>query len=111
MRKRLIGWFILLPISIVLIWFALANRQMVTLNFDPMSQSNPLIPPVQVPLFLFVYLVLILGVLLGGVATWFTQGKQRREKRRWRKQAVQLEKEAAANSNQPSASLQLANDR
>ncbi|MCB9992682.1 MAG: LapA family protein [Hyphomicrobiaceae bacterium] len=111
MRRRLIGWFLLLPLSLVLIVFALANRQTITLNFDPTSETSPLIPPVHVPLFLLIYVLLIAGILLGGVATWFTQGKQRREKRHWRKHAARLEKEAAANSNQPSGSLQLANDR
>lgn len=93
MFKRLVGWFILLPLSLVLVIFALANRQLVEVNFDPLSLPSPLLPSLKVPLFLVIYAVLITGVFLGGFAAWFAQRGQRRQKRLWRRQARTLEKE------------------
>ena len=93
MFKRLVSWFILLPLSLVLVVFALANRQMVTVNFDPLSLPSPLLPSFRVPLFIVIYLVLIAGIFLGGFAAWFAQRGQRRQKRLWRRQARTLEQE------------------
>ena len=39
MIRRIVGWVVLVPLCIVLIVFALANRQLVVINV------NPLVPP------------------------------------------------------------------
>ncbi len=104
MKKRLVGWFVLLPLCVVLVIFTLANRHMVELRFDPfgpLGGQAPLVPPVQVPMFVVIYGVLIAGVALGGMATWFTQGAQRREKRRWRKEARKLARAREVSSKKP----------
>jgi len=93
MFKRLVSWFILVPLTLVLVVFALANRQFVRVNFDPLSPQNPLLPSLEIPLFVVIYAVLIVGVFLGGFAAWFAQRGQRRQKRLWRRQARQLEQE------------------
>lgn len=108
MLKRLVSWVFLLPLCFVLILFGLSNRQIVTINFDPLTQTAPLVPPLSLPLFFVMFGFLIFGVLLGGLATWFSQGKQRKEKRRWRREATRLEKEAqVTKSNATAADLQL----
>ena len=82
MTRQLIGWFLLLPLSVLLIVFALANRQLVVVNFNPLTPVDSLnAPGFGVPLFFVIYAVLLIGVLLGGVATWFAQGHHRIEKR------------------------------
>lgn len=91
MTKKLVGWFVLLPLCVVLALFALANRHAVEVRFDPFADTNPLVGPVDIPMFVVIYAVLILGVVLGGTASWFAQGRQRREKRQWRKKARELE--------------------
>jgi uncharacterized integral membrane protein len=104
MRKRLVGWFVLLPLCVVLVIFTLANRHMVELRFDPfgpLGGQAPLISPVQVPMFVVIYGVLIVGVALGGMATWFTQGAQRRGKRHWRREAKKLAHERDVSSKKP----------
>ena len=50
-------------------------------------------PETGVPLFLVIYLVLLVGVLLGGVATWLAQARVRAERRHWRREAALLTKE------------------
>jgi hypothetical protein len=90
MTSRLVGWFVLVPLCLALIVYALANRQAVVVNFNPFIPADAPQPGFGVPLFLVVYVVLLVGVLLGGVATWFAQGHHRAEKRRYQRRNAQL---------------------
>lgn len=93
MTKRLTAWLILVPFCLVLVLFTLANRQRVIVQFDPFMSDPAIVPAIEVPLFLVIYFMLIVGVVLGGVATWFSQGGQRLQKRQWRSKAKQLQTE------------------
>ena len=94
MVKRILGWVVLVPLCLVLIVFALANRQLTVVNFNPFVPSAALTAPgVGMPLFLVIFGVLLVGVVLGGVATWFAQGWVRREKRQWQREADRLGRE------------------
>jgi len=95
MIRRIVGWFVLVPLCVVLVLFALANRHSVPVRFDPFAASTATawLPEFAVPMFLVIYGALILGIILGGVAVWFTQGRQRREKRHWKREADRLERE------------------
>jgi uncharacterized integral membrane protein len=95
MIKRIVGWFILVPLCVALIVFALANRQVVLVQFDPVSPENPLVAGIHVPLFIVIYFMLICGILLGGIAVWFAQGRYRRDRRAFRRQAAKLDGELA----------------
>jgi len=90
-KKRLVAWLVLIPFCILLVLFTLANRQIVLVRFDPFVSDPAILPALEVPLFLIIYFMLLIGVILGGVATWFAQGGQRRQKRLWRKKAKQLQ--------------------
>ena len=82
MLRRIVGWVVLVPLCLVLVVFALANRQLVVVNFNPFVPSEALTTPgVGVPLFLVLFTVLLFGVVLGGIATWFAQGQHRRDER------------------------------
>ena len=94
MVRRIAGWVVLVPLALALIVFALANRQLVVVNFNPMIGTEMLAAPsFGVPLFLVVYAVLLVGVVLGGVATWFAASHIRQEKRQWRREAERLGRE------------------
>ncbi len=95
MVKRLVGWFVLLPLCILLVVFSLANRHVIEVQFDPFLSRPPLVPSLEVPLFLVIYAVLIFGIILGGTAAWLAQGGHRRRGRRWHSRARQLEEEKA----------------
>ena len=58
---------ILVPLALLAVAFAVGNRGDVSLSFDPFSDTPY---TVDVPLFIVVFAALILGVLIGGVATW-----------------------------------------
>jgi uncharacterized integral membrane protein len=80
MRKFLTG-LVLIPLGLIFIVFAVANRHLVTVSFDPFNSSNPAIA-FTLPLFVVIILVAILGVVAGGSATWLRQRHWRRAARR-----------------------------
>jgi uncharacterized integral membrane protein len=65
--RRLLVWAILLPLAVVFLVFAVANRASVTISFDPFSATAPAYA-VTVPLFLVMFVALILGVIVGSFA-------------------------------------------
>jgi uncharacterized integral membrane protein len=77
---------ILIPLGLIFVVFAVANRHMVTVSFDPFNSSNPSYG-VTLPLFVVIIAVAIAGVVAGGTATWFRQ-------RHWRRAARQHEADA-----------------
>jgi uncharacterized integral membrane protein len=83
---------ILLPIAIIVVLLAVANRGPVTLSFDPFSRE-PLFTA-TLPLFAVIFLAVALGVLIGGTAAWMAQAKHRREKRHLRREARHLRHES-----------------
>jgi uncharacterized integral membrane protein len=94
MVNKIVGWLILVPLSVVLVLFALANRHLVALNFNPfVTTSGDPAPGYGVPLFVVLYAMLLIGVLAGGIATWFAQGPHRRREKHWRREAQQLSEE------------------
>ena len=80
MRKFLKA-LIIIPLALILIIFAVANRHFVTVSFDPFNATTPAVA-VQMPLFALIIAVAILGVIAGGLATWFGQRHWRRSARR-----------------------------
>lgn len=79
MLRRIVLVLILLPLSLGVIALAVANRHAVQLVLDPFAGEGGL--ALAVPLFVVVFTALILGVLLGGSAVWFRQGRYRRAAR------------------------------
>jgi uncharacterized integral membrane protein len=81
MLRKIVTWIIIIPLAAVFIAFAVANRQAATVSFDPFSSTSPAYAA-TLPLFAVIFAALILGVLIGGVATWFGQSKWRRSARK-----------------------------
>ncbi|MCK1388506.1 lipopolysaccharide assembly protein LapA domain-containing protein [Bradyrhizobium sp. 21] len=80
MRKFLTA-LIVIPLGLILVVFAVANRHIVTVSFDPFVSDDPSFS-VTMPLFLLLILAAALGVLAGGCAVWFGQRHWRRAARR-----------------------------
>jgi uncharacterized integral membrane protein len=81
MFRKIATWIVIIPLAAVIIAFAVANRQAVTVSFDPFSAASPAYAA-TVPLFAVLFAVLIFGVLIGGIAAWIRQGKWRRAARK-----------------------------
>jgi uncharacterized integral membrane protein len=66
--RRLLNWFILFPLAVVIVLFAVANRTWVTVSFDPFEgKESPL--TLYVPLFIVIFAALIVGVVIGGLVS------------------------------------------
>src|SRR5262249_26813832 len=92
MIRRIVTALILLPLAIVVISFAVANRQSVVVSFDPFDQAHPAFTR-ALPLYLLMLMLLIGGVLGGGVAAGLRQGKWPRPGRHADAQARELRAE------------------
>jgi uncharacterized integral membrane protein len=85
--RKIVAAVILVPLAVIIIVFAVANRQIVTVSLDPFSAEHPA-ASLTLPLFALVIVLLIIGVLIGGIAAWLRQSK-------WRRTARRLEREMA----------------
>lgn len=89
MIKKTVNIIILLPLAIVLILLSVANRQSVTLALNPFRPEDGVLA-LNAPLFVFLFVAVVVGMLIGSAATWVAQGKYRRrahrlneENRKW----------------------------
>lgn len=91
--KTFLKAIILVPTALALVLFSLANRHNIRLSFDPIAPESEFLA-FDLPLFLIVLGALMLGVILGGGASWLAQGKHRKAERRHRREALRLRDEA-----------------
>jgi uncharacterized integral membrane protein len=94
MIKRIVTIIVIIPVAIVLIALAVANRASVPFTLDPFNPGNPGLT-LSLPLFIYLFLALFLGVLIGSAATWLRQGRHRKRARRNADEARTLREEAA----------------
>jgi uncharacterized membrane protein YciS (DUF1049 family) len=88
--KRVLQLLILVPLAIVGVAFAVANRQIVAISFDPFAMHPSEQIAVKAPLFVVLIITLAVGVLVGGFFTWLGQGKHRRALRDAHSEMAQL---------------------
>jgi len=88
MIRKFIAALVLAPLAICLTAFAVANRQLVVVSFDPFDPTDPAFI-MEPRLYVLVLVLVIGGVILGGSAAWIGQGK-------WRSRARRLEAEVRA---------------
>ena len=93
--RKIVAAVILIPLAIVIIAFAVANRQIVTVSLDPFSSEHPA-SSLTLPLFALILVLLIAGVVIGGVAAWLRQAKWRRVARRLEREVEGLRGEVAS---------------
>jgi uncharacterized integral membrane protein len=110
MRKFLTA-LVVIPLAVIFVAFAVLNRHSVTVSLDPFNAANPSIY-VSLPLFVLIIVVAIVGVIAGGLATWFGQRRWRRaarqheaEARTARAQLAELRSQAAAMRGEPQRAL------
>jgi uncharacterized integral membrane protein len=84
--RKLLRWLIFVPLAILLVLLAVANRAPVTLSLDPFSSEAPAFA-FTLPLFVALLLAVALGVVIGGVAAGIGR-------LRWRYRARKAEREA-----------------
>ena len=104
--KRIVSLVIFVPLGIVLIVLAVANRQVVTLALNPFRPEDGVLS-VSAPFFLFLFLAVLVGMLIGSAVTWWSQGKHRKQARAEAREAVKWQNEHKAAVAGRSASSQL----
>src|ERR1700729_4508914 len=99
---------ILILCAIVLLGFAFANRDFVTVSFDPFSSTGNAAFSIAAPLFAVVIVAAMLGIVAGAFATWLSQRHHRRAARqnrieadKWRAQAEALKTARARETSHP----------
>lgn len=105
---RILSLLVLVPVAIVLIAFSVANRQMINISFDPTGAADPAFA-LQLPIFVVIFATLAMGLILGGIGTWFTQGKHRRLARKKKQEADKWQFEAEKQKEKTGADASFAN--
>ena len=100
MFNRVMLIVVLVPLAIVLIALAVANRAPIAFTLDPFNPGNPGLT-VQAPLFVLLFLALGLGVILGSAVTWVKQSRHRKVARQRSLEAESLRQ--AASQRPPAA--------
>jgi len=100
--KRIFSVLIAFPIAIFLVALAVINRHEVRMVLDPFKPQAPSLA-VELPLYIYLFGALLLGVVIGGMAVWMGQGRWRKtarvraqEVRRWQSEANRLTRERDA---------------
>ena len=74
--RRIVRLFLVLPAVVVLAAVGVANSHWVRLSLDPFRPDDPALS-LELPLYAWLLGALMLGVVLGGVATWMTRARWR----------------------------------
>ena len=113
MLRRAWKYLLALPVAIILLTLAVINRHGVRLVLDPFRPDEPVISLV-LPFYAYLIGMLLIGIVIGGLATWVTQARWRRsarrrgaEAQRWQADADRLtrERQAAVPANRQLASV------
>ena len=89
---RSLKYLILFFVAIGAIGFAVANRHLVRFVVDPIAGPDSTFS-FEAPLFLFLFFALIIGFMIGVLATWFSQGRWRQAAKRRAHELFEMKKE------------------
>jgi hypothetical protein len=89
---RSLKYLILFFVAIGAIGFAVANRHLVRFVVDPIAGPDSTFS-FEAPLFLFLFFALLIGFLIGALATWFSQGRWRQAAKRRAHELFEMKKE------------------
>ncbi len=82
------SWILTLPLIAVAVIFAIANREMTTLDLWPFELSP------RLPLFVILLVCVAFGLAVGGLASWLSAAPGRQRARQARRRVAELEREA-----------------
>ena len=95
MIRKFLSALVMVPAAVVLGFLAMANRQPVTVSFDPFDRADTEFT-LTVPLYVLGFTILIAGVAVGGFAAWLRQRGRRRLANRLAAENVVIRSELAS---------------
>ena len=114
---RFLKGLVLLPVAILVVALAVANRDLVRISFDPFSPDMPVFSA-TLPLYVLLFIAVAVGVLLGGCGAWLgqsgtrrTSAERRREIRRLENETARLKTYAPPSNDGPNGIYRNASDR
>lgn len=87
---RILGWLLAFPLIVLAVVFAVANRHDLRLELWPLPWV------LDLPVYLAVLGALVLGMIIGAVATWLSGHSARANARLHRRRAESLERQLDA---------------
>lgn len=87
---RILGWLLALPVALLVVVFAVANRHEVRLELWPFPWA------IDLPVYLAVLGALVKGIVIGLVVAWFAGHGSRRRAREHKRRADSLERQRDA---------------
>jgi uncharacterized integral membrane protein len=87
---KLLSWLVVALVAVVLILFAVSNRETVSLALWPLPAL------VDLPLYLVILATLLVGFVAGELVAWIGGRHWRREAKRGRDRIAALERDLAA---------------
>jgi heme/copper-type cytochrome/quinol oxidase subunit 2 len=75
----ILKWVILLPVLLAVVLLAVANDQTVTLHLNPFDKADPVLK-VDLALYQVMFLIFVIGVLIGGLVAWSSAARRRRRR-------------------------------
>ena len=93
MLRRIVSLLVAFPLGVLIVALAVSNRHAVQLILDPFRPDNPALS-LHLPFYAYLLGSLVLGVVLGGTATWMGQSRWRRTARVQGQKAARFQAEA-----------------
>lgn len=92
MMRGFLKLLVLAPLALVLVVLGVANRQPVALQLDPFAVGADGLS-ITLPLFVLFFVTLSVGAVIGYGAGWLAQGKNRKERRAFKRECERLSRE------------------
>ncbi len=96
MKKFVLRWLFWIPLFAIVVLFMVANRQSVAVSLDPFSADNPAVTTPAVPLWMWLMVMLFIGLAVGASGMWMSGRPHRLKARMERRELKTLRKEFAA---------------
>jgi uncharacterized integral membrane protein len=84
---RFLFWLVILPLAVAMAVFAVNNREVAFVDFRPLPYA------LEMPVLLLIIGAVLLGLVIGGIATWFGQHHWRARARALHRRVKHLEGE------------------
>lgn len=92
MLKHIVNWIVLLPLAVIGIAFAVANRQWITVSLDPFNRAHPFVK-VDMPLWALFFCGAFIGIFAGWLVAWLGNRRYRKATREAKMELVRTQQQ------------------